>query len=137
MGVLKTTTKKVNIYFVFSKHGKNPYFGAVVGRVANRIANGKFAIDGQSYTLAQNNGTNSLHGGLQGFDKVLWNISENTDDSVTFSYMSKDGEEGFPGRFLWEGCLVLSAVSNLYKRKFSEKKIYSKHGEENADRPKI
>lgn len=83
-----------------SKHGKNPYFGAVVGRVANRIANGKFAIDGQSYTLAQNNGTNSLHGGLQGFDKVLWNISENTDDSVTFSYMSKDGEEGFPGDVL-------------------------------------
>ena len=89
-----------------------------MGRVANRIANGKFTIDGQSYTLAQNNGTNSLHGGLQGFDKVLWNISENADDSVTFSYMSKDGEEGFPGRFLWEGC-----VSRVYfiKTKFSEK----------------
>ena len=68
-----------------------------MGRVANRIANGKFSIDGKTYTLAQNNGTNSLHGGLQGYDKVIWNISSSNDDSVTFSYLSKDGEEGFPG----------------------------------------
>jgi aldose 1-epimerase len=69
----------------------------VVGRVANRIANGKFSIDGKTYTLAQNNGTNSLHGGLQGYDKVIWNITSSNNDSVTFSYLSKDGEEGFPG----------------------------------------
>ena len=70
----------------------------MVGRVANRIANGKFSIDGKTYALAQNNGTNSLHGGLKGYDKVIWNISSSTNDSVTFSYLSKDGEEGFPGK---------------------------------------
>lgn len=69
----------------------------LVGRVANRVANGKFSIDGKTYTLAQNNGTNSLHGGLQGYDKVIWNITSSNNDSVTFSYLSKDGEEGFPG----------------------------------------
>ena len=85
--------------FFFSKNnGRNPYFGAIVGRVANRIANGKFTVDGQNYTLAQNNGTNSLHGGLVGFDKVLWNVSVESNGSVTFSYLSKDGEEGYPGK---------------------------------------
>ena len=75
-----------------------PYLGAIVGRYANRIANGKFTLDGKTYTLPQNNGTNSLHGGLKGFDKVTWNgepLKGKT--GVAFTYLSKDGEEGYPG----------------------------------------
>ncbi|KAG8583623.1 hypothetical protein GDO81_008489 [Engystomops pustulosus] len=75
---------------------KHPYFGAVVGRVANRIANGKFSIDGKDYQLPINNGPNSIHGGLKGFDKVLWKPKE-IENGVEFSYTSADGEEGYPG----------------------------------------
>ena len=79
---------------------KPPYFGATVGRVANRVARGKFTLDGKEYTLAVNNGPNSLHGGLKGFDKVVWKAEEvpsKTGASVKFSYVSPDGEEGYPG----------------------------------------
>ena len=91
---------------------KNPYFGAIVGRVANRIANGKFQVDGQNYQLAQNNGTNSLHGGLKGFDKVIWNsaIDEN---SVIFSYLSKNGEENYPGDVLVNVTYTLTNENGL------------------------
>jgi len=75
---------------------KNPFFGALVGRYANRIANGEFVLDGRAYTLAKNNGPNSLHGGTVGFDKVRWNAEPN-DASLTLQYESKDGEEGYPG----------------------------------------
>ncbi|MGO9084992.1 MAG: aldose epimerase family protein [Candidatus Sulfotelmatobacter sp.] len=75
-----------------------PYLGAVVGRYANRIANGKFTLDGKTYTLPQNDGTNTLHGGLKGFDKVTWDAEPlKGKTGVAFSYLSKDGEEGFPG----------------------------------------
>lgn len=77
-----------------------PYFGAVVGRVANRIALGKFTLDGATYTLAINNGRNALHGGLKGFDKVVWSarvVRSSEGPSVEFSYLSKDKEEGYPG----------------------------------------
>ena len=76
------------------------YFGASVGRYANRIAKGKFALDGKSYMLATNDGPNSLHGGLKGFDKRMWKInsvSSGPEAKVVFSYVSADGEEGFPG----------------------------------------
>jgi len=78
----------------------HPYFGSTVGRVANRIAKGKFSLDGKEYTLAVNNGPNSLHGGLKGFDKQIWKatVVKNPDGpSVKLAYRSADGEEGYPG----------------------------------------
>jgi aldose 1-epimerase len=74
-----------------------PYFGCLVGRYGNRIGGAKFTLDGQTYTLATNNGPNSLHGGIKGFDKVVWNVVKATDNSLELQYLSKDGEEGFPG----------------------------------------
>lgn len=78
----------------------SPYFGATVGRYANRIANGKFTIDGHDYKLAVNDGPNSLHGGLKGFDKVIWTgheVQSTLGPAVRFEYLSPDGEEGYPG----------------------------------------
>lgn len=74
-----------------------PYFGALIGRYGNRIGGAKFTLDGQTYTLAANNGPNSLHGGVKGFDKVVWNVVKATGNSLELQYLSKDGEEGFPG----------------------------------------
>jgi aldose 1-epimerase len=75
----------------------NPYFGCLVGRYANRIAHGSFTLDGTTYTLAKNDGNNSLHGGLKGFDKVIWQADQYTDSTLQLAYVSKDGEEGYPG----------------------------------------
>ena len=85
----------------------------MIGRVGNRIADGKFKIDGQEYTLAQNNGTNALHGGLIGFDKVIWNSSIGVNASVTFTYVSKDGEEGYPGDLVTNVTYVLTDDNGL------------------------
>ncbi|MGA9980756.1 MAG: aldose epimerase family protein [Candidatus Sulfotelmatobacter sp.] len=77
-----------------------PYIGAVVGRYANRIANGTFTLDGKTYTLPKNDGPNTLHGGVtRTFDKVVWDDAplKGSKPGVTFTYLSKDGEEGFPG----------------------------------------
>lgn len=79
---------------------KGPYFGATVGRFANRIENGCFEINGVQYKVAQNDGNNHLHGGITGFDKVLWDaetINASDSDSLKLSYLSRDGEEGYPG----------------------------------------
>ncbi|RYZ06397.1 MAG: galactose mutarotase [Myxococcales bacterium] len=79
---------------------KTPYFGATVGRVANRIKNAEFKLEGKPYKLAANNGPHSLHGGNKGWDKVIWTATPGGTaeaPSVSFTYLSKDGEEGFPG----------------------------------------
>lgn len=76
------------------------YFGAVVGRVANRIAHGKFHLDGQEYQLACNNGPHHLHGGLKGFHKVMWQVEEADALSVLLSHESLDGEEGYPAHLV-------------------------------------
>lgn len=79
---------------------KSPYFGCIVGRIGNRIAKGKFKLDGKEYNLAVNNGPNSLHGGLKGFDKRIWSVVSKPsakNQSITFKYVSADGEEGYPG----------------------------------------
>ncbi len=77
-----------------------PYFGAVVGRYANRIAKGTFKLENKVYKLAINNGNNSLHGGVKGFDKAVWDaveIDDSTGTGLILTYKSKDGEEGYPG----------------------------------------
>jgi aldose 1-epimerase len=79
----------------------HPYFGATCGRVANRIARGRFTLDRSEFTLAVNNGRNHLHGGIKGFDKVVWNATPLPDGkdgpAVQFKYFSRNGEEGYPG----------------------------------------
>ena len=81
----------------------NPFFGCLVGRYGNRIAKGKFTLNGQLYTLAVNNGPNALHGGLKGFDKQVWEaraLPSPTGPSLELRYLSKDGEEGYPGNLM-------------------------------------
>jgi aldose 1-epimerase len=88
-------------YDTLDPYVRNPsYFGAIVGRYANRIANGKFTLDGKEYVLATNNRPNHLHGGVKGFDKQIWDakIGDAANGaSVIFTYRSPDGEEGYPG----------------------------------------
>lgn len=94
----------------------NPYFGALVGRYANRIKGGKFMLEGTEYNLATNNGPNHLHGGIKGFDKVLWasNLVEQEQQvGVNLEYTSVSGEEGYPGTVMIKVKYLLSATNEL------------------------
>lgn len=95
----------------------NFYLGAIAGRFANRIANGRFVLDNNEYSLFVNNGPNSLHGGQIGFDKMFWNanqfLNEKEEDSIAFDYLSKDGEEGYPGNLTVKVTYTLTNENEL------------------------
>lgn len=96
-----------------------PYFGAIVGRYGNRIAKGSFELDGKTYTLATNNSPNHLHGGIIGFDKVVWAakvIESNAGDAIQFSYVAKDKEEGYPGNLSISVTYTLTADNEISVR---------------------
>ncbi len=94
----------------------SPYFGALIGRYGNRIAKGKFTLDGQEYTLAVNNGPNALHGGLKGFDKVVWEpriLASYDGPALQLRYLSRDGEEGYPGNLTVTATYTLTDDNTL------------------------
>lgn len=91
----------------------SPYFGALVGRYGNRIANGKFTLAGNTYTLAQNNNGQHLHGGVTGFDKVFWDIEQRDAKTLKLTYLSKDMEEGYPGNLGVEVTYTLTDANEL------------------------
>lgn len=97
----------------FTQKG-NPFFGALIGRYGNRIAKGKFTLDGTTYTLAAYNNGQALHGGLKGYDKVMWKAEKQAgDSSIKLIYLSKDGEEGYPGNLSIEVIYTLTADNGL------------------------
>lgn len=91
----------------------NPYFGALIGRYANRIGGATFNLDGQQYKLQDNNNGNTLHGGIKGFDKVVWDVKVESDSALLMTYNSPDGEEGFPGNVHVEVLLTLGSSNTL------------------------
>jgi aldose 1-epimerase len=94
----------------------HPYFGAICGRYSNRIAAGRFELDGKAFTLATNNGANHLHGGVKGFDKQLWKGTPKATDrgpAVEFELVSPDGDEGYPGRLAAKAVYTLTPAGEL------------------------
>lgn len=101
----------------------NPYFGCIVGRFANRIAGGKFELDGKTYQLDKNNGDNHLHGGISGFDKKVWEareIVQGDEAGVELTYVSPDGEEGYPGELMVRVIYMLNQERELKIRYSAE-----------------
>jgi aldose 1-epimerase len=96
--------------------GEHPHFGGTIGRYGNRIARGAFTLDGKHYTLARNNGENHLHGGLKGFDRAVWKAKEVSGaggEAMELSYVSKDGEEGYPGNLSVRVVYTLTDANEL------------------------
>ena len=92
---------------------EHPYFGAIVGRYGNRIAKAQFMLDGRTFKLVANNGPNHLHGGIRGFDKVLWKVAPVGQNGVVFSRTSPDGEEGYPGNLQVRVTYTLTDTNEL------------------------
>ncbi len=90
-----------------------PYFGATIGRYGNRIAKGKFSLEGKNYQLTINNGVNTLHGGTVGYQAVMWDGKQLGDSAVVFTYLSKDGEQGFPGNLNVKVTYTLTAKNEI------------------------
>ena len=89
------------------------YFGAICGRYANRVAKGSFSLDGKSYQLPINNGPNALHGGLKGFNAVIWDAEQTAANRIAFHYVAADGEEGYPGELHVEVVYTLTEEHEL------------------------
>ncbi len=109
--------KAANVVLGYDNLGQyltdKPYLGALIGRTSNRIANGRFLLDGKSYQLAQNNSPHNLHGGPGGFDKVVWGAAPVGTSGLRLTYASRDGEEGFPGNVAAEVIYTLSDPGDL------------------------
>jgi len=129
-------------YVNFGKRER--FLGATIGRYGNRIANGRFTLSGKEYVLVQNNGQNALHGGPKGFDMVWWNVDKVSPNRIDFSYVSPDGEEGYPGELTVKISYELSDNDELiikYEAVTDKETIvnlthhsyFNLHGEGNAD----
>ena len=94
-------------------NAKEPFHGALIGRVGNRIAKGKFTLDGVEYIFPLNNGVNHLHGGPGGFHNVVWDVKSTTDSSIVLTYLSKDGEMGYPGDLNVEVKYTLTSTNEV------------------------
>jgi aldose 1-epimerase len=94
-------------------HSTEPYFGATIGRYGNRIAGGKFKLEGKSYQITVNNGPNALHGGKMGFQDAVWDARQVNDHTLELHYLSKDGEEGFPGNLQVKVTYMLTQDNGL------------------------
>jgi len=91
------------------KNSTEPYFGATIGRVGNRIAKGQFTLEGKQYQVPLNNGKNALHGGKKGFQDVVWDANKTNENTLVFTYVSPDGEQGFPGNLTVKVTYTLEA----------------------------
>jgi aldose 1-epimerase len=92
---------------------KESFHGALIGRVGNRIAKGKFILEGKEYNLPLNNGVNHLHGGPGGFHNAVWTVKNNNDSTIVLDYLSKDGEMGYPGNLNVEVQYLLDSKNEL------------------------